>query len=270
MRRNLPFVVAALVVAAVAVPMVGMAAVGDPAPAADTTAAQTGNTTDGNATVAPGERMSGVIGVQKAEVEGEVDRRAFGLQVASAATAESKAGVVAGQVENIRQRLDALEARKANLTEARENGSITAGKYRAQVAGLSAKIQSARTLANATAAESEGLPEELLASKGVNVTAIKTLQERAGELRGGEIAEIARDIAGPPADRGPGDRRPDDRGRADQRPGDTERETPTAPGGNRTDDVENATGDDGLDTTPESDGATGGTNGTVDSTTDGL
>jgi len=266
MRRNLPFVVAALVVAAVAVPMVGMAAVGDPAPAADTTAAQTGNTTDGNATVAPGERMSGVIGVQKAEVEGEVDRRAFGLQVAGAATAESKAGVVAGQAENIQQRLDALEARKANLTEARENGSITAGKYRAQVAELSTKIQSARTLANATAAESEGLPEELLASKGINVTAIQTLQERAGELRGGEIAEIARDIAGPPADRGPSDRRPDDRGRADQRPGDAERETPTVPGGNRT-------GDDGLDTataTPDPDGATGGTNGTVDSTTDGL
>ena len=102
MERNLPFVVAALVVAAVAVPVAGMAAVGDPAPVAHDTTPQTGtNTTEGNATVAPGERMSGVIGVQKAEVEGAVDRRAFGLQVASAASTQGKAGVIAGQAENI-------------------------------------------------------------------------------------------------------------------------------------------------------------------------
>jgi hypothetical protein len=266
MKRSFPFVVAALVVAAVAVPMAGMAAVSEPAPAADATAAQTGTNTT-NATVAPGERMSGVVGVQKAEVEGEVDRRAFGLQVARAATAESKASVVAGQFGDIEHRIHALEQRKANLTEARQNGSMSEGKYRAQVAELSAKLDSAKELANETAAESEGLPDDLLASKGVNASAIQLLQQRASELGGGEVADIARDIAGPPEDPRETDRRPTDRGPDADRPGNSQHGGPNMPAGDATDATDAASEMDN-DTTDAVTNATDDVNVTTDTADD--
>ena len=265
MQRSLPFVVAALVVAAVAVPVAGMAAVGEPVPAADDTVAQT-DTNSSNATVAPGERLSGVVGVQKAEVEGEVNRRAFGLQIANASTNASKASVIAGQFENIQQRLAALEQRKANLTEARQNGSISEGKYRAQVAELSARLDAARNLANETGEESAGLPADLLEARGVNATAIQTLQQRASELGGGEVAEIAREIGGAPDDvgrEGRGNNGPesdlpetDNGGAAD--------DSPDVPAGNATDGVDSTT--DAVDNTTDTVDNTNTTEAVTDST----
>jgi hypothetical protein len=233
MERTLPFVVAALVVAAVAIPMAGTAAVS--APAANTT--QEANATD---STAPGERLAGVVGVQQAEFKGDVDRRAFGRQLDTAGTNASKAGVVAGQVTAITARLDSLQAQKATLAAARENGSLSAGKYRAQIARLTAQIETAQRLANQTAGASAGLPRSVLSAAGVNATAIQTLSERASELGGGEIAEIARDIA-------PGDRGQAEDSRADRQPA---RQTPTPPG-------ETATTDERSDNATESTGAGG-------------
>ena len=264
MQRSLPFVVAALVVAAVAVPVAGMAAVGEPVPATDESVAQT-DTNSSNATVAPGERLSGVVGVQKAEVEGEVNRRAFGLQIANASTNASKASVVAGQFDNIQQRLAALEQRKANLTEARQNGSISEGKYRAQVAELSARLDAARNLANETGEESKGLPADLLEARGVNATAIQTLQQRASELGGGEVAEIAREIGGAPDDagrEGRGNNGPEsDLPETDN--DDAANDSPDVPAGNATDGVDSTT-----DTVDETTDAVDNTTDTVTDSTD--
>ncbi len=207
-----------VVVSVAAVPISGLAATGDGvlADSHDSNATAT-NGTDGNASVAPGERLSGVVGVQQAELEGEVDRRAFGLQVAKAASNESKAGVVAAQVGDVQQRIADLRERQQALNESVQNGSISEGKYRAQVAELGAKMQTAKDLANQTASESEGLPVDLLKSKDINATAIQQLRERASELGGKQVADIARSIAGPsaaprgpPADAGPGQGMPDD------------------------------------------------------------
>lgn len=208
MRQRSTLVLAALLVAAVAaVPIAGMAATNDaPAQMNNSTSE---NTTDANAT-APGEQLAGVVDVQEAELEGEVDERAYGIKVAKAATNDSKADVVKSQLDNIEQRLNELDERKANLTEARDNGNISEGRYRAEMSRVAAETETAKRLANQSENFSQGLPADVLDAKGINSTAIQTLQDRANNLTGPEVAEIARSIAGsnvgsPPADRGPGE-----------------------------------------------------------------
>ena len=202
MRPRTILVALALVVGMAAVPIAGLAATGDVL--ADQHENSTENA-DGNANVAPGERLSGVVGVQEAELEGEVDELTFGIRVAQAATNESRADVVADQLADIEQRLNETEQRKQALEQARANGSISEGKYRAEVAELAARTQTAKELTSESANASQGLPADLLESKGINVTAIQTLQERAEQLTGPEVAEIARSIAGnaAPVEAGP-------------------------------------------------------------------
>jgi hypothetical protein len=162
----------------------------------------------GNGSVAPGAMLSGVVGVGEAEIEGEVTERAFGLRIANAASNASKAGVVGEQFREIRDRLAGLRQEKRDLGQARENGSLSEGQYRARLAALNTKVQSVKRLANRTEDATRGLPDALLREKGVDVTAIRTLKRNASELAGPEVAAIARQIAGPDAGkslgRGPG------------------------------------------------------------------
>jgi hypothetical protein len=206
-----------VVVSMAAVPIGGLAAVGDGPQTDSHDGTETGTDADDNASVAPGERLSGVVGVQGAELEGEIGKRSFGISVARAATNDSKADVVAAQFSSVGQRIAELRSRQQNLNESRENGSVSEGKYRAQVAELSARMQNARQMATETGNASQGLPADLLESKGINATAIQTLKERAGELGGPQVAAIARGIAGPGA--APGDRVPENanRGQAPDR-----------------------------------------------------
>lgn len=203
-------VLAALAVAvllAVAIPTVGLAAVGD-APAEET--GETENST--NQTVpgeqenrtAPGEQFSGVVGVGEAELEGDVEQRAFGHRVAQAASQNARADVVAEQVETVEQRLDALEQRKETLTEQRERGEISEGKYRAKMAQTVAEIRVTGELGTQSNETAGQLPADLLAERGVDAERIQALQNRASNLSGGEVAEIARGIAGPNPGETPG------------------------------------------------------------------
>lgn len=146
--------------------------------------------------ITPGERLSGVIGVVDAEFEGDIRERSFGIAVAQAASDEAKADVVAHQIADVEDRVEALEERKAELKEQREAGEITEGKYQAEMAKLSAEIANVERLGNASGDVAAGLPAELLEERGINATAIQTLQDRAHELNGSEVSEIARSIAG--------------------------------------------------------------------------
>lgn len=149
-----------------------------------------------NGSIAPGAQLAGVVGVQEAEIEGDVESRAYGIQVAQAATNNSKADIVSERLAAIEARLDELEQEKENLTEARENGSMSEGKYNAKVAALSARTKNVQRLTNETNETASGLPAELLQEKGINATAIQTLQNRSSEMSGPEVAAIARSIAG--------------------------------------------------------------------------
>lgn len=191
MRRTLLAV--AVVAVLVAVPAVGAATAGG-APVAQTDNATNG--TDENAT-SPGERLSGVVGIQGAELEGEVEKRSFGEQVDRAASDDARAAVVREQVGTVQQQVENVRQRKATLDEARANGSMSEGEYRARVSELVVRGGTAAELANRTSETAGSLPTAVLEANGVNVTAIQRLQQAAGNLTGPEVAAVAQSIAGP-------------------------------------------------------------------------
>jgi hypothetical protein len=219
--------------------------------------AQEAGSEDGDEEVAPGERLSGVVGVQAAEFEGEIERNAFRIGLERADDNASKASRIAEKLNESEQRLTELQERKAELEERRENGNISEGQYRARMARLATETETVRQQldqSNATAAE---LPEETLEQNGVNATAIRTLSGNASELSGGEVSEIARSIAGDRSgmvERGPpGEDRPGDRNDSDDRPGDRNDsddrpEAGTGGAGNATDGEDRGSGQqDGAD-----------------------
>lgn len=197
--RATVLLVAALLVVGAAVPMAAGVSASDDRAATDTVLAQeeTANETDNETETAPGAILAGVVDVQGAEVEGEVERRSFGLQVKAANSNASKASVVANQTRALDERLADLRERKQELEAARENETISESRYRAEVAGLAARISTLRVLSNETAETARSLPAEALEANGVNVSALEQLRTSASNLSGPEVAAIARDITGP-------------------------------------------------------------------------
>lgn len=234
--------VAVALVALAMVPVAGLAATGDAGFAQTTN--ESNETAD--AAVAPGERLNGVLGVQDAEIGAEVDSRAFGLEVARAASNGSRADVVADRLAAVEEQVAELEQRKERLDQARENGSLGEGAYRAEVAKVAAELEGAERLANQSANATERLPVELLEEKGIDAGAIQMLQDRANELGGQEVAEIARSIAGPDVGKAPGHAGPPDgeRGPPEETDrGDGRPETPAEDGDDRPGEAGNETAD---------------------------
>ena len=163
----------------------------------------------------PGAQLAGVVGVSEAELDGELQSRTFGIKIANAASDGAKAGVVADQLNDSEERIEELQERKETLQEARKNGSIGEGEYRARIARLHAETRNVQRLTNGANETASVLPAETLEERGINATRITMLSERANELSGPEVAEIARGIAGQNAG---GEARPEqarDRGGAD-------------------------------------------------------
>lgn len=185
MRRTVLIVAFLTLFAVLAVPAMGLA------PATDGAA----QVEDGEA--APGEQLAGVVGVQGAELDGELDQRAFGIQFAQAADNETRADVVADRIGSVDDRLDELQERKETLEERYEAGEIPEGKYRAEMAKVAAEIQMLSQATNQTERAAGSVPAGLLEERGVDADAIQRLKQKASDLSGPEVAEIARGIAGP-------------------------------------------------------------------------
>lgn len=193
MRRTVAIAVFGVALLAVlAVPAMGIAPSDDAAAQADDTE------------TAPGEQLAGVVGVQGAELDGDLEQRAFGIQFAQAADNESQADVVADRFASVDERLDELQERKATLEERYETGEIRAGKYRAEMAKVATEIRMLSQAANQTEQAAGNVPADLLEERGVNTEAIQSLKEKASDLSGPEVAEIARGIAGPDVGESPG------------------------------------------------------------------
>ena len=192
-----------LVVATVAAPLAA-ASVASSGAQSDTDA------DDGTESIEPGERFAAAVGVQNAEIEGDVSERAFGVRLANAETDEAKAAVVAAQFNETERRLTELEDRLAELNESREAGELSEGRYRAEVAKTVAEMRSLERRADAAETAAADLPEAALADRGIDVESIRALRDRAGELGGPETAAIARSIVDD--DRSP--RGPNERGSA--------------------------------------------------------
>jgi hypothetical protein len=220
-------------------------------PAAGVVAQETDDE-DGKAEIAPGERLSGVVGVQQAEFDGEIERNAFRIALERADDNATKASRIAEKLNQSQERLAELNERKAELQQQRETGNITEGKYRARMAKTATEIENTKQQLNQSNETAAQLPAETLEANGVNTTAIRALMNNASEMSGGEVSEIARSIAGDRSgmvdrgaagDRGPGEDRGGERGpggesddsdgdAADQRPNGGEQ----APNGTETPD----------------------------------
>ena len=200
-----------------------------------TTNETTGNETDGNETdsldesetengsIGPGAQLAGVIGVQQAEFQGEIEHRAFGLSIAAARSNGSKAQVVSSNTDRLQERIQDLENRTEALNESYENGSISTGTYHARLARLRSQIRMTERLVNQTADTAAALPEEERMAHGVNVTLLEELKSDARNMSGPKVAAIAKQIGGPqvghplgkergPPEGGPGQGPSDERG----------------------------------------------------------
>lgn len=244
--RATPTVLVAFVVALAAVVAAPAAALGvsmhdgTTTPAEDVDAASTAaNNDSGN--LSAGQQLSAVVGVGGAEVESEVEARAFGLQLRNASTDEERAAVLGNKSGDLRGELSEVREEMDQLRQARENGTISESEYRAEVAPLATRAAALERQVNTTANASEGLPADVLEANGVNASSIEELRNSARNLSGGEVAEIARSIGGPdtgtPVRAGP--------------PGEV-------PGGNETDRGGDRGGPDGDET--DRGGDAGGTN----------
>lgn len=144
----------------------------------------------------PGATFAGVVGVQGAEVEGEVAQRALDRRLAAAETNASKAAVLAGETEDARGQLADLRERRETLRARYQSGEITRGEYRSKLARIAAQIRTLERRLNTSAAVAADLPPETLRERGVNVSAIAELRRNASEMADGEVAEAAREIGG--------------------------------------------------------------------------
>ncbi|WP_408956813.1 hypothetical protein [Natrinema sp. 74] len=191
-----------LVAAAVAVPLAAATVVSSEATQSDADAA-------GNESIKPGAQFVAAVGVQNADISGDLSERTYSVRIANAETNETKAAIVDDRLAATSARLERLETRLEALNESRMAGEIDEGRYRAEVAMTVARIGAVERQAAALERTAAELPDRVLADRGVDLESIRSLRDRAGRLGGPETAAIARSVAGTGVDqsvgRDPGD-----------------------------------------------------------------
>lgn len=144
----------------------------------------------------PGAMFAGSVSVQHQEIQGELEHRSFGLQVAAAASNNSTAQVLNHTQERLQQRLAELEQEQTWLNESLANGTISEAQYQVRMSAVVTKSSNLERLANSTNQTAAMLPREILEANGVNVTALEHVRDRAHNMTGPETAAMARQIAG--------------------------------------------------------------------------
>ena len=202
MNRSLSIALAAiLVVATVAVPVAAASVVSsatvqdDPESNAETDS------------IKPGARFAAAVGVQHAELEGDVSTRAIDIRLANAETNATKASLIADHLETSERRLADLEARLERLNESREAGELSEGRYRAEVAQTAAEMRTIERQTAIAASTAADLPADVRDERGIDIESIRTLRDRAADLGGPDTVSIARSIAGDDVGRSIGDGR---------------------------------------------------------------
>lgn len=194
-----PLLVLVLVAGMVAPPLAGAIAQpgGSPQASAPPLAATSTTPSPGNTTststptptptatggdMAPGARLAGEIGVRDAELEGDVESRAFEIRVERADSPEARAQIVSDRVAESREKLETLERRRSTIRAALENGSMTRDEYRARRAMIAARAQTQLSILVRAEEIVDGLPTLILADVGIDLTTIRSLQSRARAL----------------------------------------------------------------------------------------
>lgn len=181
---------------AVVVVCVLLAMLASPAVAAQETATPTDNTTEGSSdTAGLGAQLTAFAQSSSAAANESV---ANGMWQAGfeQSNASDRARLVRDRTGTLEQRLERLRAQNETLRERYEDGDISEPAYVARQSRLSAQIDGLQTAVNDTDAAAR--------QAGVNDSRLGALRQGASELRGPQVAGIARGLgAGPPDHAGP-------------------------------------------------------------------
>jgi hypothetical protein len=152
---------------------------------ADTHTTETGaNASGGNASV--GAEVSSFMQASTVEAEGEVDDEMFEAALSRTEDPEERHQLIENRTQRLEERQQRLEERRADI---RSTGDVRDRALAVRVAVGAAQL---------TESVNETAP--VAASAGVNTTRLEQLRTNARNLSGGEVAELARGLAGPPAD----------------------------------------------------------------------
>lgn len=161
-----------------------------------------------------GAQVSTFMQSTAADAESEVDRD---MWAATVRQKDRPQAVIQDRAAHLGQELQTLQERVETLQAQREQGEISGVAYAARASQVRVQIANLQDSINAAAAQA--------ASHGVNPGRLAELQEGAGNLKGPEIAAIARTITdageraqsgqGPPGE-GRGTGAPDGAGEGDQ------------------------------------------------------
>ncbi|QLD86944.1 hypothetical protein HWV23_14810 [Natronomonas halophila] len=153
---------------------------------ADTHTTETGaNASSGNASV--GAEVSSFMQASTAEAEGEVDDGMFDAALSRTEDPEERRQLIENRTQRLEERQQRLEERRADI---RSTGNVRDRALAVRVAVGATQLT-----------ESVNETEPVAASAGVNTTRLEQLRTNARDLSGGEVAELARSLAGPPGDR---------------------------------------------------------------------
>lgn len=231
MRTRVAIVVCLLFVAVLALAL--------PAVAQDDGASAENDSVD-NVTV--GQSVSGFMQSTEASAQSDVNQGVYEERY-EAANESERATLVDERTGDLESDLRAAEQRVERLKEQRDEMNPTA--YRAQMSAAAAQLRALQSNANET--------ERHATASGVDASRLETLRNRASELSGQEVAQIARSLAGadpapanrtgPPENPGQGN----GQGPPDDTPGDSGNGPPEDPGG----DGQDADTGNGTDTDDE-------------------
>jgi len=175
---------------------VALAMLVSPTILAQETATATRNTTnESGETAGMGAQMTAFTQSTSAAVNDSVENGMWTAEF-NQSNASERARLVRDRAGSLERRLERLQRQNESVRERYENGSLPQPAYVAQQSRLSARIDALQTAINDTG--------EAAVQAGVNDSRLERLRQNASELKGPEVAAIARGLGGgPPEDRGP-------------------------------------------------------------------
>lgn len=128
--------------------------------------------------ISPGAAVSSAVAAGEAEMESEVEVRAFGQRLQAADGPSERAQLIADRMETNEETLDALENRSAELDKQLAAGTISQGQYLAELVKLSAMSTSVERTTTQSATAAAGL-EDKLQERGITSVDFEEIRDRA-------------------------------------------------------------------------------------------
>lgn len=140
-----------------------------------------------------GAEVSSFMQANDVEAQDEVDRGMFNASLQRAETAEERRAIVEERTERLQRRHERLQELRENVSTDAPSPADVAVATRVDVGASSLERSANET-------------ERVARGVGVNTERLETIRQNASQLRGPEVAELARSVGGPPEDaRGPPD-----------------------------------------------------------------